>query len=118
MRISDWSSDVCSSDLASPSRPRPSVSSEAQAAELRARARRRLAGAVALVLAAVIVLPMVLDSEPVPVADDIPIRIPDRNTPYQPSVSPPATAESGAAAGTPDATAQADRKSTRLNSSH
>src|SRR3546814_13516781 len=78
MRISDWSSDVCSSDLASPSRPRPSVSSEAQAAELRARARRRLAGAVALVLAAVIVLPMVLDSEPVPVADDIPIRSEER----------------------------------------
>src|SRR5690606_14492502 len=37
----------------------------------------------------IIILPMVLDSEPVPVADDIPIRIPDRNTPYQPSVSGP-----------------------------
>src|SRR5690606_32338510 len=88
-----------SASQASPSRPRPSVSSEAQAAELRARARRRLAGAVALVLAAVIVLPMVLDSEPVPVADDIPIRIPDRNTPYQPNVSPPVVAD----AGTPEA---------------
>ncbi|SAI71198.1 membrane protein [Bordetella ansorpii] len=71
------------------SRPRPSVSSEAQAAELRGRARRRLAGAVVLVLAAVIVLPMVLDSEPVPVADDIPIRIPSRDTPYQPQVTDP-----------------------------
>lgn len=87
-----------SASQASPSRPRPSVSSEAQAAELRGRARRRLAGAVALVLAAIIVLPMVLDSEPVPVANDIPIRIPDRNAPYQPQVSPPAVADAGSAA--------------------
>ncbi|AHV94651.1 SPOR domain-containing protein [Bordetella holmesii] len=78
-----------SASESSPSRPRPSVSSEAQAAELRGRARRRLAGAVALVLAAVIVLPMMLDSEPVPVSDDIPVRIPDRNSPYQPNVSEP-----------------------------
>ena len=62
---------------------RPSISSEAQASELRVRARRRLAGAIALVLAAVVVLPMLLDSEPVPVADDISIRIPDRNTSFQ-----------------------------------
>jgi DedD protein len=79
----------------SASRPRPSVSSEAQAAELRGRARRRLAGAVALILAAVIVLPMLLDSEPVPVANDIPIRIPDRNAPYQPQLSPPVLADAG-----------------------
>lgn len=65
---------------------RPSISSEAQASELRVRARRRLAGAVALVLAAVVVLPMLLDSEPVPVADDISIRIPDRNTSFQASL--------------------------------
>src|SRR5476649_1834526 len=42
------------------------------------RARRRLVGAVALVLAAVIVLPMVLDSHPKPVTDDISIDIPSR----------------------------------------
>lgn len=78
-------------------KPRPSVSSEAQAAELRGRARRRLAGAVALVVAAVIVLPMVLDSEPVPVSDDIPIRIPDRNAPYDPTLTTP-SAQSGALA--------------------
>ncbi|KMZ12682.1 DedD protein [Candidatus Burkholderia humilis] len=41
------------------------------------RARRRLVGAVALVLAAVIVLPMVLDSRPKPVTDDISIDIPN-----------------------------------------
>ena len=43
------------------------------------RARRRLIGAVALVLAAVIGLPMVLDSEPKPNADDISIQIPSKD---------------------------------------
>lgn len=70
---------------------RAAVPSEVQAAELRGRARRRLAGAVALVLAAVIILPMVLDSQPVPVAD-IPIRVPERNTPFQPQVTEPQAA--------------------------
>lgn len=76
-------------------KPRPSVTSEAQAAELRIKARRRLAGAVALILAAVVVLPMLLDSEPVPVADNIPIRIPDRQAPFQPKLSEPESALSG-----------------------
>lgn len=43
------------------------------------RARRRLIGAVALVLAAVIGLPMVLDSEPKPIVDDISIQIPSKD---------------------------------------
>lgn len=42
------------------------------------RARRRLVGAIALVVAAVVVLPMVLDSHPKPVTDDIAIDIPNR----------------------------------------
>lgn len=45
------------------------------------RARRRLVGAVALVLALIIGLPMVLDSEPKPVADDIVIQIPSKEVP-------------------------------------
>ncbi|MDR5747915.1 SPOR domain-containing protein [Caballeronia sp. LZ029] len=45
------------------------------------RARRRLVGAIALVLAAVIVLPMVLDSRPKPVTNDISIDIPNRPAP-------------------------------------
>lgn len=45
------------------------------------RARRRLVGAVALVLAAVIVLPMILDSEPKPLAEDIAIQIPSKDSP-------------------------------------
>lgn len=43
------------------------------------RARRRLVGAVALVLAVVIVLPMVLDSEPKSLPNDIAIQIPSRD---------------------------------------
>lgn len=75
-------------------KPRPSVTSEAQAAEMRVRARRRLAGAVALVLTAVIVLPMLLDSEPTPVAKNIPIRTPDRQAPFGPNApEAPAAAE-------------------------
>ncbi|MBC7499961.1 MAG: SPOR domain-containing protein, partial [Herminiimonas sp.] len=49
------------------------------------RARRRLVGAVALVLAVIIGLPMVLDSEPKPLADDIAIQIPSKDKPYVPT---------------------------------
>lgn len=54
------------------------------------RARRRLIGAVALVLAAVIGLPMVLDSEPKPLAQDIDIKIPSKDSPSQPRRLPAA----------------------------
>jgi len=43
------------------------------------RARHRLIGAIAMVLAAVIGLPMVLDSHPRPASDDIAIDIPSAN---------------------------------------
>ena len=43
---------------------------------LRRKARRRLIGAFALTLAVVVVLPMVLDSEPKPTGQDIDLRIP------------------------------------------
>jgi len=95
-------------DSAAPRKPpgkvRPSVSSEAQAADLRVRARRRLAGAVALVLAAVVVLPMLLDSEPAPVSNKIPIKIPDRNAPFQPNLSDPVAANTAAPTGSATAT--------------
>jgi len=58
------------------------------------RARRRLVGAVALVLAVVIVLPMVLDSEPKPLADDIAIQIPGRDKPASTSASATAASAS------------------------
>jgi DedD protein len=47
------------------------------------RARRRLIGAIALVLASIIGLPMILDSEPKPLSDDIKIEIPSKNKPPQ-----------------------------------
>ncbi|HEY6096006.1 MAG TPA: SPOR domain-containing protein [Gallionellaceae bacterium] len=47
-------------------------------ANLKRQLRRRLIGAVALTTAAVIILPMVLDREPPPAAQDIELRIPDK----------------------------------------
>lgn len=44
--------------------------------QLKRRARRRLTGAIVLVIAIIVVLPMVLDSEPGPVSRDITVRIP------------------------------------------
>ena len=56
---------------------------------MRRRARHRLIGAVVLVLAAVIGFPILFDTQPRPVAVDIPIEIPDRN---KVKPLPPATA--------------------------
>ena len=59
------------------------------------RARRRLIGATALVLAAVIGLPMIFDSEPKPLADDIAIQIPsrDKGAPATATTPPPSLPE-------------------------
>jgi DedD protein len=48
--------------------------------QLRKRARRRLIGAIVLVTVVVVALPMVLDSEPKPVSQDINIRIPSSDS--------------------------------------
>ncbi|MBK9246142.1 MAG: SPOR domain-containing protein [Burkholderiales bacterium] len=53
------------------------------AAELRAQTRRRLIGAAALLLAAVIVLPMLLDTTPRPVREDVSITIVNPLPPVQ-----------------------------------
>jgi DedD protein len=47
--------------------------------QLKKRARRRLVGAIALALLAAIVLPMVMDHEPRPPAQDIQVRIPSQD---------------------------------------
>ncbi|WAW10794.1 SPOR domain-containing protein [Oxalobacter vibrioformis] len=47
------------------------------------RARRRLVGAVTITLAAIIVLPMIFDSEPQTVSQDLLIDIPSRDKPSQ-----------------------------------
>jgi len=66
---------------------------------LRKRARRRLIGAIALTTVVVVVLPMVLDSEPRPAGDDISVQIPSPDSgpyapksPVEPSSRPGATA--------------------------
>jgi DedD protein len=74
------------------------------------RARRRLVGAIALALAAAVGLPMLLDSQPKPLAGDIAIQIPPKDkaaplpVPAEPSTAPsaapvPAPAAAPAAAG-------------------
>jgi DedD protein len=44
--------------------------------ELKRRARRRLVGAIVLALAAAVILPLLLESDPKPLGDDVSIRIP------------------------------------------
>lgn len=62
---------------------KPAQRSRAGAAEsveaMRRRARHRLIGAAVLVLLGVIGFPLLFDTQPRPVAADIPIEIPDRN---------------------------------------
>ncbi len=48
-------------------------------ASLKRKARRRLVGAVALTTAIVVLLPMLLDSEPKPAGQNIELRIPDKD---------------------------------------
>ena len=59
---------------------------------LRRRARRRLVGAVAIALTAVVVLPMVFDPEPKPLGPDVDLRIPAKDTPFEPLSGVPAEA--------------------------
>ena len=86
------------------SRPPPSQDDDVDprldpAAGLRTRARHRLIGASALLLAVAIIVPMVLDPTPKPVAESIPIDIPSERAPFTPRLSlPPVPA---ADAGTP-----------------
>jgi DedD protein len=63
---------------------------------MRKRARHRLIGAGVLVLIGVVGFPLLFDTQPRPIAVDIPIEIPDRNkvkplpVPAQPVAKPPA----------------------------
>src|SRR5687768_13981563 len=49
---------------------------EPQLDEIRRRARRRLVGAVVLALAAAVLVPMVLESDPKPLGEDVSVKIP------------------------------------------
>lgn len=84
----------------------PATPAQAESVEvLRRRARHRLIGAAVLVLIGIIGFPLLFDTQPRPVAVDIPIEIPDRNK-ARPLPAPAAKA-SGAAAVTPAAPAPA-----------
>ena len=64
--------------------------------QLKRRARRRLIGAVVLVTAIVVVLPMVLDSEPKPVGREISVRIPSPDAgPFAGQIAPPPAQKDG-----------------------
>jgi DedD protein len=70
------------------------VRSQDPASQLRGRARRRFIGAAALLLAVAIVVPMLLDPEPRPVADNIAIDMPSESVPFTPRLSlPPAPSD-------------------------
>jgi DedD protein len=68
------------------------------------RARRRLVGAIALALAAAVGLPMLLDSQPKPLAGDIAIQIPSKDkaaplpVPAEPSTAPAVQGPAGSKA--------------------
>jgi DedD protein len=75
--------------------------------QLKKRARRRLVGAIVLVTAVAVVLPMVLDSEPRPVSQNVDIQIPSPDSgtvkPKAIAVAPPQSAESTPIRGMPPA---------------
>ncbi|MGH8800634.1 MAG: SPOR domain-containing protein [Casimicrobiaceae bacterium] len=83
--------------------------------ELKRRARRRLVGAVVLALAAAVVLPMLLESDPKPLGNDVSIQIPPIDqgkfvTPLSPA-QPDKVDEANAAAPPQPAAAPAPDKS-------
>jgi DedD protein len=53
-----------------------SETAEPQLDELRRRARRRLIGAIVLALAAAVIVPMLLESDPKPLGEDVSVKIP------------------------------------------
>lgn len=79
-------------DPAGVSAPTPSVE------VIRQRAKYRLVGATVLVLVGVIFLPLLLDSQPRPIAVNTPIEIPDKNK-MRPLVSPATAALPGSSTG-------------------
>ncbi|WBY03093.1 SPOR domain-containing protein [Ramlibacter tataouinensis] len=89
---------------------KPAAPAQTESVEtLRRRARHRLIGAAVLVLMGVLGFPLLFDSQPRPVAVDIPIEIPDRNKakplPLPVSAAPKAEVEAAASEPAPAAVA-------------
>jgi DedD protein len=83
----------------------PAATAQPESVEaLRRRARHRLIGAAVLVLVGVIGFPLLFDTQPRPIAVDIPIEIPDRAK-VKPLPAPPQSHMQGAV--TPDVPAKA-----------
>src|SRR5918992_1409860 len=78
--------------------------------ELKKRARRRLVGAIVLVTAVAVILPMVLDSEPRPVSQNVNIQIPSPDAgEYKPkAITPPSGSSAEKPAKAADSRAKAD----------
>ena len=74
--------------------------------DLKRRARRRLVGAIALVVLVVIVLPILLDSEPKPISQDLTIQIPGIDSGQSPIRELPPPLPLGAGTPTPGSYAQ------------
>ncbi len=89
-------------DAAEPVAPRRAAKGGADDPVLpeKKRARRRLVGAIGLALAVAIGLPMILDSEPKPLASDIEIRIPSKAQAVTINGATSGTAASSTAQGT------------------
>src|SRR4051812_14257828 len=76
----------------------PAATAQPESVEaLRRRARHRLIGAAVLVLVGVIGFPLLFDTQPRPIAVDIPIEIPDRAK-VKPLPAPPPSQLPGATA--------------------
>jgi DedD protein len=87
--------------------------------ELKRRARRRLVGAIVLALAAAVILPLLLESDPKPLGDDVSIQIPPIDngkfiTPLSPAKAPNAKAAPDAAGSPTPAPPAASQKPTEV----
>ena len=70
--------------------------------ELKRRARRRLVGAIVLALAAAVILPLLLESDPKPLGDEVSIRIPPVDNGKFINPLAPDKSRENAAPGSPD----------------
>jgi len=91
--------------------------------DLRRRARRRLVGAIVLALAAAVFVPMLLESDPKPLGEDVSVRIPPVddgkfvNRLNDPSKAPPAKAVAPKTDARPDTKAEVKAEPSRPEAS-
>src|SRR5471032_3078602 len=79
------------------------------------RARRRLVGAIMLALLVAVGLPMLLDSEPKPLSNDIDIRIPSKDKAPEPAAAAAASSAPVAASATLDSGEEVVAEPSKLN---